>query len=230
MYRSLLAASWIPVLVVIIVQSLIRRLKSRETVILSSASLLVSMSVCATVSTAVLQINRLPKGPDLRPTDSVIAEGTIGQREVGRWIKLNTPPDAIVATNHFCGSPCTGSSWFERDLDLLGDQLLPPPTETQFGGSDFFLVLYSERRYLLQAPSYLISAGVQKDELITRMRASIEFAATPGTTTLAALHSYGVTYFVADKRAMTMVDFSEVGVSVFENSEFLVIQLRSQAV
>lgn len=227
--RSLLYAYWIPAFVIVFAAAAILRMRRskiyRPASLMSSA---VTLSVMIAVSVSVMNVDRLSKGPDLKDSESAIAVGRADQRDVGEWLRTNLPVDAVIASNHFCGEQCTGSDWFARDVSLMGDGFQLGRTPTGYGGSDFFLVIYSNRRFLVQSPTYLLTAGVPPELLADRIDASTQFADDPGAATLARLRELDVSYFVVDKRSTTVRDYSRVGEVVHENSGFIVVRLDTR--
>lgn len=227
--RSMLGSSWIPALVVSLLFAAYRFVYRREgTSIVTMAMSAVTIGVLSSVSITLLNFDRLSKGPDIADSDAELAIGRDTQREVGEWLRRNVPIDAVVASNHFCGAACSGSGWFARDLSLMGDGFQLGSTPSGYGGSDFFLVIYSDRRFLVQSPTYLLTAGVDPDVLAERIAISTRFAENPAPRAVSRLVDAGVSYFVVDKRSTRQRDFSGAGDVVHENAEFIVVRLRTQ--
>jgi hypothetical protein len=108
---------------------------------------------------------------------------------------------------------------------LIGSGYQLPTTPTAYGGSDFFLVVYSGRRILAQSPTYLLTAGVPTAVLKERVELSTDFATAPTPENLSRLTSLGVTHFVVDARATAPTDYSPYGAEVYRNAEFIVLRL-----
>jgi len=227
--RSVLSAAWIPALIVTLLVAAHRNVYSRKTTsIVAMAMSVVTVGVLSGVSITMINFDRLSKGPDIADSGAEIAIGRETQREVGEWIRRNVPTDAVLASNHFCGRACAGSDWFSRDLSVMGDGFQLGSTSTGYGGSDFFLVIYSDRRFLVQSPTYLLTAGVAPDVLAERIELSTRFAENPAPESVSRLLDAGVSYFVVDKRSTRERDFSGAGDVLHENAEFIVVRLRTQ--
>ena len=225
--RSVVGATWIlPALVALTATMLLVR-RHGSPLFVNAVAATVAVSVVATVSLVACDVDRLSKGPELLDSEGEIAVGRATQRDLGSWLKRNTPQDAVFASNHFCGAPCAGTGWFSRDVDLIGAGLQLPSTPTGYGGSDFFLVIYSGRRFLAQSPTYLLSAGVPPAVLRERIEVSTDFATSPNTENLEQLRRLGVTHFVVDLRSTASTDYSPYAIELYRNDEFIVLRLRA---
>ena len=189
-------------------------------------SLVVLLVFSSTATREVLVIQRLDKGPELTAQDAVQAVGPAAERDIIIQVRERIPPEAVLATNRFCGEQCRGGKWFERDLSTLRDDFNLPPTISGFGGNNFRLSAESRRRVLIEGPRWLIVNGYPVDEARKRVQASLDFAEYGSAEARQALRELGVTHFVLHlpSRAST-IPIGSYGRVVASNDEYLVFRL-----
>jgi len=223
--RSVLSSYWIIALIVSVVWVAAKRAASTEKTHTIGFSI-IAIGLALTATFAVLDVGQLSKGTDLTGGQAWVAYGQPDQIDAGEWLSKNTPVESIIASNHFCGATCFGPSWFNDDLALLDDNFNAPPTKTSYGSFNFLLQDYAKRRFLIQGSQFLLVNGMPRDDLQLRMNASLNFANSPDPASLNALKSLGIDYFVVDKQATAISDWSTVGATKFENETFLILALR----
>ena len=223
--RAVLYTSWILPAAAIVVLCLTRifwgNWKS-----LRLASLFVIWSFGVLLMPFLVSPNTLEKGPELKPEQKTEAIGSTDEISVGTWLRLNTSKDAVFATNHFCGAPCAGSGWFERDLNLPRTGYRLSPTPTAYGGANFFLAIYSERRFLVQGPYHLLTSGVNAQLLKNRVETALEFAETSSQNSKVALLRLGATHMIVDRSVISRKHWPGAR-EVFRNSTFSVLELTT---
>ena len=224
--RSLLDATWIPALVLSVVWLFVFG-KSRWALQSFWTGLIFSSLVCL-ITVEVINLDRMTKGSEITLDQSEVVYGTPEQVDVGLWLNANTSRDDIMATNHFCGEACSGASWFSNDISKLDSTLNFPSSATGYGGFNFWLSLYSERRFFVEGSRFLLMNGMSRDVLLSRMNASLSFANEPSETVLQSLVSSGVSHFVVDKQSTTLRDWGNFASKLFENKTFIVLQLHDQ--
>ena len=223
--RSLLLSHWLVALALTIVWYVLQKfLKSamRHHFVIG---FLVAELLCFAGVEGML-LDRLTKGAELTTAESFVALGTKDEISAGTWLRHHTPERAIIATNHFCGIQCFGPDWFENDYKNLDDTYLYPQSPTGYGGFDFILSDYAERRFLIEGSRFLLVNGMPRQEVRERMKAVLDFANNPNTNTLEQLMTQGVDYFALEKKASKATDFDQFGTSVFENNSYLIIQFN----
>ena len=168
-------------------------------------------------------LDDLTKGPELTSAESSIAIGTADEISVGTWIRQHTPKHSLIATNHFCGTQCTGPDWFENDYQNLDDTYNYPPSSTGYGGFDFILSDYAERRFFIEGSRFLLVNGMPREEVRERMKLVLDFANIPNPETIQSLKDLGVDYFVLEKNTTEAKLFNHLSTIVYENSSYLVL-------
>jgi hypothetical protein len=220
--RSLLLSHWLVALVLALIwypfQQLFKASIKHTFVI---GFIVAELSCFAGVE--LMMLDRLTKGAELTSAESFVALGTKDEMSVGKWIRQHTPPHALVATNHFCGAQCTGPNWFENDYKNLDDTYNYPPSSTGYGGFDFILSDYAERRFLIEGSRFLLVNGMPREEVRERMKLVLDFANAPNAETIQSLKDVGVSYFVLEKNATQAKLFNQETTIVYENLNYLVL-------
>jgi len=222
--RSILSAHWIIAIIVAVLWIVAKRVVSAEKGPPIGFSI-IAIGLALTATFAVLDVGQLSKGTDLEAGQEWVAYGQLDQIDAGEWLSKNTPTESIVASNHFCGATCFGPSWFNDDLALLDNNFNAPPSKTGYGTFNFLLQDYAKRRFLIQGSGFLLVNGMPRDDLRARMNASLNFANSPESASLTTLKSFGVDYFVVDKQATAVTDWSTIGTTKYENATFLILEL-----
>ena len=220
--RSLLLSHWLIALVLAVLLYLAQKLFKSITRHQFVISFLVAELMCFAGVGGML-LDDLTKGPELTSAESSIAIGTEDEISVGTWIREHTPKHSLIATNHFCGSQCTGPNWFENDYKNLNDTYLYPPSPTGYGGFDFILSDYAERRFFIEGSRFLLVNGMPREEVRERMKLVLDFANAPNAETIQSLKDLGVDYFVLEKNMTEAKLFNHLSTIVFENSSYLVL-------
>jgi hypothetical protein len=173
--------------------------------------MLLAFSVGSIASANLLSLNNPVRGTELLASQSDLAFGTQEEQEVGKWLKTNTNKQSLIASNHFCGESCEGADWWQE--------------RTCQSGVNFFLPIYSERRFLAQG-TVLGTCPNPPAWLDGRMELSIAFANNPTEQNRKGLQTLGVDYFVVDRTATTHTQWQTYGEVMFTSNLFLVIDLR----
>ena len=220
--RAVASAHWIPLVVIggfwFIYRASRHKTLPRFAIVLSFI-LVGNISASATVAT--FKIYRSAIESDLSAVESII--GTPDEIAGGSWIRSHVPVDAIIASNHFCGrEECFGSNWFNEQLDLTSLAL----GGDTFGGSNFLLPAYSERRFLIQGPRFLWALNKPPAWAIDRMNATLGFVNSPNEQTLTALQKFDVEYFVVDLESTAQRTWLPFGKLLYQNRSFAILQLR----
>jgi hypothetical protein len=183
------------------------RLKSRITFL----AIFLAFSVGSIASANLLGLNNPVRGTELLASQSDLAFGTQEEQEVGKWLKSNTDKRSLIASNHFCGESCEGADWWQE--------------RTCQSGVNFFLPIYSERRFLAQG-TVLGTCPNPPTWLDDRMKLSVAFANTPTEQKKNRLEAFGVDYIVIDRTATMHTQWQAYGEVMFTSDLFFVIDLR----
>ncbi len=223
--RSLLLSHWLVALALTMMWYALQKLLKNVTRHQFVIGFLVAELVCFAGVEGML-LDRLTKGAELTSAESSIAIGTKDEISVGTWLRQHTPERAIIATNHFCGIQCFGPDWFENDYRNLDDTYLYPQSPTGYGGFDFILSDYAERRFFIEGSRFLLVNGMPRQEVRQRMNLVLDFANNPTVESTRSLRDLGVSYFVLEKNATQAKLFNQVTTIVYENSNYLVLLLN----
>jgi hypothetical protein len=145
---------------------------------------------------------------------------TTNLRAVGKYIRLNTDNDLVLATNDFC---CFGNSWWESIANSPEEYI---GNATRWGGDNHLLVAESRRRILIQGLAFQLGADTPSPEQIQRMSLSLEFANQPNTSTLVNLQRAGVSGFVVNLDLTKHRDWSEFAIERFQSGNYLYLELK----
>jgi hypothetical protein len=147
---------------------------------------------------------------------------TSNLRAVGKYIRLNTDKDLILATNDFC---CFGNYWWESIAKNV-NFYMSLGTPLRWGGDNHLLVAESRRRILIQGLAFQLGADTPSPEQIQRMSLSLEFANQPNTSTLVNLQRAGVSGFVVNLDLTKHRDWSEFAIERFQSGNYLYLELK----
>ena len=226
LFRALLAAHWIPALLIALIWfSFQVNLRKNSKNLLLFAVVIAELTFFATIGFQTR--TKLTKGPELTQEQSAIAIGTPDQIDVGIWIREHTPDNAILASNYFCENACHGANWFEDDFKLLDATFNFPPSPNGYGSFDMTLPLYAERRFLIQGSRFLLFNGMDRDEIRSRMSTTLQFANNPNLKSFANIRNAGVMYFVVDRKATDQDSWEPFAKELYRNSTFIVLELDS---
>jgi hypothetical protein len=181
-----------------------------RSILIRSISTLLILSIGASTGANLRSLSHPVRGTELDSSASDVAYGTTAEIDVATWIKKNTKRSDLIASNHFCGEACAGPSWWEERKCR--------------SGLNFYLPIYSERRYLVQG-TVLGTCPDPPQWLDDRMHASIAFANNPSSESEQVLQDYGVDYFVVDRFSTSFVDWDEFTSVRFRSGSFLVIEI-----
>ena len=126
-------------------------------------------------------------------------EFNLGSKEiqdVGLWLKNNSKPKALVATNHIVSSN--------------GKEI-----------SDYSLAVWSDRTFLVLGPRFPNYSAV-KDQAV---RLSVSFADNPTRATCSSMSAKGVQWFVVDLRLTGTRSWKTCATTAYESKNFLVLRL-----
>jgi hypothetical protein len=175
-----------------------------------TAIILLVLSIGASAGANLRSLNNPVRGSELDSSANDVANGSPSEISVALWIKENTDRFDLIASNHFCGEACTGPNWWnERKCQ---------------SGVNFFLPIYSERRFLVQG-TVLGTCPDPPKWLNERFTASIQFANQPNFKAQQYLQSYGVDYFVVDRSATSFTEWNRIAKIEYSSNEFLVLNL-----
>ena len=222
--RALLSSHWIPSFFVALIWFLFQpKIRRNIKHLLLVAMIIAELSFFAKIS--FQSRSQLTKGPELTQEQASLALGTPDQIDIGIWIRKHIPQNAIVASNYFCDSACHGANWFEEDYKLLDHTYNFPPSPNGYGSFDMILPLYAERKFLIQGSRFLLVNGMDRDEIRSRMKATLDFANQPDLPNLKKLQNYNVTYFVIDKDSTDNQSWRPFADILYANQTYLVLQL-----
>ena len=222
--RALLSSHWIPSFFVALIWCLFQpKIRRNVKHLLLVATIIAELSFFAKIS--FQSRSQLTKGPELTQEQASIALGSPDQIDVGIWIREHLPESAILASNYFCINGCFGASWFEEDYRLLDDSYNFPPTPNGLGSFDMILPIYAERQFLIQGSRFLLVNGMDRDEIRSRMKSTLNFANNPTSLDLKSLSDYGVSYFVVDTNATDCKSWLPFAEKIYANSSYTVLRL-----
>jgi hypothetical protein len=222
--RALLSSHWIPSFFVALIWCLFQpKIRRNVKHLLLVATIIAELSFFAKIS--FQSRSQLTKGPELTQEQASIALGSPDQIDVGIWIREHLPESAILASNYFCINGCFGASWFEEDYKLLDDSYNFPPTPNGLGSFDMILPIYAERQFLIQGSRFLLVNGMDRDEIRSRMKSTLNFANNPTSLDLKSLSDYGVSYFVVDTNATDCKSWLPFAEKIYANSSYTVLRL-----
>jgi len=174
----------------------------------------------------VTLVQRLEKGPELRPSESDQALGSMTEQDIIRVIDDLLPSHAVLASNRFCGTQCQGTAWFDRDLALMGDDFNLPETPSGFGGRNFRISAESRRRVLIEGPYWLLINGYPADDARERMSISLDFAETASDNSRQRLRDFGVTYFLLHLPSrVSALPVGDYGTVIERNRDFVLLKI-----
>jgi hypothetical protein len=122
--------------------------------------------------------------------------GSAEIQNVGLWLRENSLPDDLIATNHI--------------VDSNGNQL-----------SSFDLAVWSERTFLVLGPRF----GGESPAKDRAVALSLGFADDPSEGTCNALSESGVRWFVVDLRLTQTRSWNVCTAAAYEHQDFVVLRL-----
>jgi hypothetical protein len=139
------------------------------------------------------------------------------QFAVGDWIRHNSAPDSIVATNHYC----------QVFVDV--NQRVPiSPEDCRQKNMNAWLSAISHRRMFFEAPIVSIfgPGKVLSAEDAELFNLSLQIGQSPTNLDLLSLENKGVDLFVAENETSSITEFAKLRKIVFSNSSYTVFQLN----
>jgi hypothetical protein len=139
------------------------------------------------------------------------------QIAVGDWIRRNSAPDSIVATNHYC------------QVFVGVNQRVPiSPEDCRQKNMNAWLSAISQRRIYFEAPIVSIfgPGKVLSAEDVELFNLSLRIGQSPTNLDLLLLENTGVDLFVAENETSSITEFAKLRKIVFSNSSYTVFQLN----
>lgn len=218
--------------------------------------LAVSLSLCLGLA-AGLQLDRARRvatwGPDVAVNwalnDSALPSDDL--RAVGTYVRRNTAPDAIIATNDFC---CFGSEWWREiannpeqhrsgslkwwstlertqwwknlENQYGVDFITKSVTDTLWGGDNYLIAAETRRRVLIQGLKFQVLTGLPTQDQVNRMTLSLEFANNPSGLVVDQLRGYGVSGYIVNLKLTSQRSWSEFADELYRSGDFVYLELR----
>ena len=124
-----------------------------------------------------------------------------------------------------------GQFWFSQQLqlfrsepDVLSGSCSRCNITSLFGGANFLLADYSDRRFLIQGPRFLFGLSYPPNWVIEKMDFSLSLPALSDDQKMIKMETFGVDYFVIDKIASPMRTYISPNLIVFQNLKFIIIK------
>ena len=141
--------------------------------------------------------------------------GTHPVKQIGEAVSTLTPESAIIASNYFCDQvDCEFESYDSQRLNW------------SVGGEAMYLVVYSHRRYLATGYGFLWQNVKPSDDVVRRIKLSLDFGTAPSVDLLDDLQSRKVTYFVVDLSMTAFRDWDQFGEIAASNERFILLKLK----
>lgn len=160
--------------------------------------LLLCLSVFEGVTARVNQLVDLGVRPSRATEEVVTCLGTPEIMLIGDWIRENTDPNDLIATNYLFQAPRSG---------VFGD--------------DYSMAMWSRREFLVLGPKFFGVSETAGDEIAL----SIRFAAEPTGADLDSLRKRGVRWFVIDTLETDRSTWEPFATVEFKTERFVVLRL-----
>ncbi|NDC49412.1 MAG: hypothetical protein EBZ61_10120 [Micrococcales bacterium] len=144
-------------------------------------------------------------------------------RSVGLWIRKNTTPEVVLASNNFC---CAGDDWWQAIALEPAEHLREASGETKWGGANYLLPAETRRRFLAQGLRFQTWQGMPTLDQIARMSVSLQFANSPSPEVVERLRLYGVSGYVVNLALTEHRDWSPFAVELARTGDFVYLELR----
>ena len=163
-------------------------------------------------------------GPGIYTTSdaNAAAFGSDGLDEVSRYIRAQTPIDAILASNNFC---CFGEEWFPKDVETRA-RSFATTGETSLGGANYLLPANTQRRFLIQGLRFQTGYRPPSQDQENRVRLSLSFANNPSQQDVDRLKRYGVSGFVVNLALTNHRDWSVFATEKYRSESFVYFELK----
>lgn len=154
---------------------------------------------------------------------SLKALPTTDMTALGDYIRSNTPPEVVLASNYFC---CPGAEW-------LTSQLASGPVSQitsvydlfeLWGGVDYRLVATTRRRYLTQGNFHI--GKYPTTEQMNRIQLSLDFANRPTGGSVYELKAKGVTGYIVYLPNTNQRTWSEFAIERFRSGNFVYLEFQ----
>ncbi len=173
---------------------------------------------------------------------------------VGTWIRENTQPETVLASNDFC---CFGSKWWSSILEnpqlhandadiewwkplvatdwgrqkIMGDAdrafFTKSLSGVKWGGKNYLVAAESRRRLLIQGLTFQTgSGGLPTEDQLHRMSLSLAFANEPTAGALEELKSYGVSGYVVNLELTNLRNWSTYAFERFRSGNYLYLEFK----
>ena len=240
--RAIANAHWILIAVIGLSWFVFDTRKPKEIPrIMTLLSLILVGEIVASTTVAAIDLYQTARQPHTSASNVESVIGAPDEIAAGDWISSNLPINTIIASNHFCDpKECFGPNWFNEQVDHFRKNADLLKNEWQgefglencsecgselFGGTNFILPAYSNRRFLIQGPRFLWGLSVPPEWAIDRMNATLGFVNNPTENTLMALRKFDVEYFVVDRQATARKSWAPFGSVLYQNQSFAILQL-----
>ena len=138
------------------------------------------------------------------------------QISIGVWLRSNSSPSDIIATNHYC-----------QQRAVVGERPAVHPEECRQRGLNAWIGAISQRRMLVEAP--LVSVYGPGSEFTIKSanlyNLSIDYANDPTVFMRNELKHWGVNWFVIEKSLSKNENWTSAGTIAFENEDYLVLSI-----
>lgn len=143
---------------------------------------------------------------------------------VADFVAKETASDFVLATNNFC---CEGSEWvkFEVDEVLNDNQRLYESWPTKFGGANYLIAAESERRMLVSGLRFVVPSLIT-DEVVKKLKASVEFANSPSLQEMRELCDFGADGAVINLKLADVESWVGPGTIEFASGDFVFVNFR----
>lgn len=154
---------------------------------------------------------------------SLRAFGTFDLSAVGHFVRTETSPRVVIASNYFC---CAGSEWWETQLASGRRNNFTSVYQifNQWGGADYRLVAETRRQFLVQGNFHI--GRFPNKRMIDAMTDSLAFANGPSAINVGSLRGKGIEAFIVYLPNTSVRDWSEYAVERFRSGDFVYLELR----
>jgi len=218
--------------------------------------IMMSLALCLGLA-AGLQLDRARRvatwGPEVAVNWALndSAQPNDDLRAVGSYVRQNTDPDVILATNDFC---CFGSEWWREiannpeqhrsgslkwwstlertqwwknlENQYGVDFITKSVTDTLWGGDNYLVAAETRRRVLIQGLKFQVLTGLPTQDQVNRMTLSLEFANNPSGPIVNQLRGYGVSGYIVNLKLTSQRSWSEFADELYRSGDFVYLELR----
>lgn len=217
---------------------------------------LLSLTLCLGLA-AGMQLDRGRRvatwGPDVAVNwalnDSALPNDDL--RAVGTYVRRNTQPDVVIATNDFC---CFGNQWWRdiannqeqhREKTLRwwsslektqwwknleeqygAERLTRSLSDNLWGGDNYLVAAETRRRVLIEGLKWIVMTGLPTADHVDRMTLSLDFANEPSSDVVEQLKRYGVSGYIVNLNLTSRRSWSEFADEIYRSGDFVYLALR----